>query len=97
MYPKRHRELVKMSDLFTRYKDTLKAPQQSVIQEAVIAIEEVTGYKLQARQCSYTVSTRTLSLNVPAALKQEIKTHHEAVMVRLRERLGEQSVPKLVL
>ncbi len=94
---KRHLELVKASDLFAHYRNNLKAPQQSVITEVVAVIYEVTGFEISPKQCSYTVATRTVSLQVPSLLKQELKTHHEAIMARLREELGERSVPLIVL
>lgn len=94
---KRHRELVKASDLFAKYRDSIKAPQQSVITEVVAVIYEVTGFEIRPHQCSYTVATRTISLQIPSLMKQELKTHHEAIMVRLRERLGDRSVPLVVL
>ncbi len=94
---KRDGEMKALSSLFTRYKDKLKAPQKTVIDVTIEVIFDVTGLVVDPKRCTYTVSSKTLNLGVPSLLKQEIKMHHEEIMMHLKGRLGEYSVPKIIL
>jgi len=87
----------RLGDLFARYKKTLKAPQASIEKEALVVIEEVTTIKLSIDQINYTVSTRTLALNIPSVVKSELRLKQKNILQELETRLGRDSAPKTIL
>ncbi len=94
---KRTGELQKIGSLFDIYKDRLKAPQKTVVDAVVEVVHDVTGIKLDAARCSYTVSTKTLATNAPSMIQQEIKMHHEEIMMHVKGRIGEKSAPTRII
>lgn len=87
----------RLGDLFEKYRTHFKAPQASVEKECVAVVKEVTGFTLTQEQVSYTVSTRTISLQVPSLLKSELRFHYAAILSKLTERLGKDGAPKTIL
>jgi hypothetical protein len=94
---KRRGELTNLSALFAKYKESIRAPQQTVIDATVEVIDEVLGIRLDATKCRYTVSTRTLSTGAQALIKQEITKRHDEILAHVKGRLGEKSAPTLIL
>lgn len=92
----RRGEIIKVADLFDKYKKVLKAPQSSVIKEVIEVISDITGVTLSPKFIKYTVHSRTVSITAPAVVKQEIKLHQDEIIIHLTARLGEQSVPKIL-
>jgi hypothetical protein len=92
----RRGEIIKVSDLFEKYKKVLKAPQSSVIKEVIEVITDLTGVTLQPKYIKYAVHSKTISITAPAILKQEIKLHQAEILIHLKARLGENSVPKII-
>ena len=92
----RRGEITKISSLFEKYKVTLKAPQGTVVKEVIEVIEDITGVKLQTKYIKYAVTTKTISITAPSTLKQEIKLHQAEILLHLKARLGERSVPKVI-
>lgn len=86
-----------LGDLFEKYRLRLKAPQSTVEKECVVVIREVAGFTITAAQVTYTVSTRTISLQVPSLLKSELRFHHTAILQELENRLGRDGCPKVIL
>ena len=84
----------KVGDLFERYKKRFIAPQASVEKLCSEVIKEITGFEISADKISYTVSSKTLSLNVPSILKSELKFHHSKILETMKEKLGERGSPK---
>ena len=93
---KRRGEIIKVADLFEKYKKNLKAPQASVIKELIEVINDLTGISIDRKFIKYAVSTKTVSITAPAVLKQEIKLHKEDILLHLRARLGDNGVPKII-
>jgi len=85
-----------IGNLFEKYRLTIKAPQGSVETEAVAVIEKVTGFKLKKVQVVYTVSTKTLSLNIPSILKTEVLFKREQILNELQKNLGKDSSPQVL-
>ena len=83
----------KISDLFEKYKNTLKAPQGVVIDDFREVIEDLLGVPVKKEQIKYTVYSRTLSINVGGPLKSEIKLRKKEILNHLKGRLGENSAP----
>lgn len=90
------RPMKQLSSLFEKYKTRFKAPQATVEKECVAVIKEVTGFELSINQVTYTVSTRTISLQVPSLLKSELRFHYTAILKQLTDRLGKDVCPKMI-
>ena len=93
---KRTGEITKISDLFEKYKKIIKAPQSSVIKEVIEVINDLTGITIDKKFMKYSVVTKTISINAPSVLKQEIKLHQAEIILHLKARLGESSAPKIM-
>ena len=92
----RRGEITKVSDLFEKYKLVLKAPQGTVVKEFVEVVQDLLGIKIDRKYIKYSVSTKTISLTAPSALKQEIALHKDEIVIHLKARLGEKSAPKII-
>ncbi len=89
--------IVKVSDLFKKYTDVLRAPQGSVVEAFLAAIFETLGIRLEKDQCTYTVSSKTLMVRAPGMIKSEIKLQKQTILKKMEEKLGKKSVPKEIL
>lgn len=92
----RRGEITKVGDLFEKYKTILKAPQGTVVKEFVEVVHDLLGIRIDRKYIKFSVTTKTLSLTAPSALKQEITLHKEEIILHLKARLGEKSAPKLL-
>ena len=86
-----------IGDLFDRYKKRFKAPQASVEKVCIKIIKDVTNFDLKTDQVKYTVSTRTIYLQVPSILKTELKFHYKTILKNLEYELGKETTPKIIL
>lgn len=91
------RKLTPITDLFEKYKRTLRAPQGVVVDAFIEVVEDVLSFKIPKERVRYTVGTKTLSVQVSGALKTEIKLHEEEILTHLKGRLGQASAPKQIL
>ena len=89
--------IVKLSDLFKKYTDILNAPQGTVVSAFIEVIFEVLGVRIEKEDCTYSVSSKTLSLRVPGMIKTEIKLQKKLILQKIAERIGEKSAPKEIL
>ncbi len=85
-----------IGDLFEKYRIKFKAPQGSVENEAIVVIETCTGFLLKKEQVVYTVSTKTLSLQIPSILKSEIFFKREQILSELQKNLGSDHTPQVL-
>jgi len=92
----RRGEIIKVADLFEKYKKVLRAPQSSVVKEVIEVISDLTGISISPKYIKYAVHSKTISITAPATLKQEIKLHQAEILLHLKARLGEASVPKII-
>jgi len=90
---KENSKATKISDLFEKYKKTLKAPQGIVVDCFREVVEEVIGLPIRKESVRYTVYNKTLSVSVPGPLKSEIKLRKSEILSHMKGRLGEQSAP----
>jgi len=90
----RGEKVKKIGDLFDVYKKRLWAPQDSVISVFVEVVEDVVGLSLSKDKVRYTPSSKTLSVQAPAPIKNEIKIKEAEIMIHLKGRLGEKNTPK---
>lgn len=91
------RQMKRIGDFFEKYKTRFRAPQASVENACIEVIYETTGFKLTSEQITYTVSTRTISLQIPSVLKSELRFHHELILQKLVDKLGRENSPKTIL
>lgn len=90
-------ESKRISDLFDRYKNRLRAPQKTVTTIAQQIIAQSIGITLTDKQISYTPATRILYINAPSILKTEIKTREPHIISELQKALGTRSAPNTIL
>ncbi len=90
-------EIKKLSDLFEKYKTTLKAPQGTVVDCFREVVEDVVGVPVRKESIKYTVYTKTISVSVSGPLKSEIKLHKDEILSHMKGRLGEQSAPTEII
>lgn len=83
----------KISDLFDKYKKTLRPPQSSVEKEVVAIIEDVAGFTIKPEQVTYQPNTKTVQLNVPSVLKTEILKQQSRILSELQRCLGKNNAP----
>lgn len=90
-------EIKKVSDLFEKYRNTLIAPQRTVIATFIEVIEDVVGIKIPESSVVYTPSTKTLSVKSGGPIKSEIKLRQEEILAHIKGRLGEKNAPTTIL
>ncbi len=74
------------------YKQRLRAPQKTVINEIVAAYEAV-GLKVSDRDLAYTPSTRTLTIRAMGPRKMEMLLRKDAVLRQARTTLNDKDIP----
>lgn len=89
--------ITKISDLFKKYKDVLRAPQGVVVDAFIEVVFERLGVRIEKEQCTYGVATKTLSIRVPGMIKSEIKLQKKIILNRMAEKLGDKSAPTEIL
>ena len=77
------KQMKRVGDLFEKYRLKIKAPQASVEKACVEVVKEVTGFDIKPDQVTYTVSTETLSLQVPSVLKSELRFYNKEILKKL--------------
>ena len=97
MMKKRGQGITRVSDLFSKYIQTLKAPQGTVIKAFIEVVEELFKTTIQKDQCTYTPSSQTLVLRISGPLKSEIIMQKKKILIHLAEKLGEKNSPKEIL
>lgn len=84
----------KLSDLFDKYKNTLKAPQGSIVNVFCEVVEDVLDISLSKNQVTFNTFTKIITLNTPGVVKSEIKLNKKEILSHLKGRLGVSSAPK---
>lgn len=90
-------DVKKVGDLFAKYRNTLVAPESSVVEAFVEVVEDIFGIKLSKKNLRYQPGSKTLFITGNAALKSEIKTREIEVLNHLKGRLGPKNAPKVIL
>ena len=86
-----------LSNLFEKYKKTLRAPQGSVVKVFCEVVEELYGWQIAREKVSYTPATKVLGVAVSGPLKTELKLKQTEILAHLKGRLGSDSAPKEIL
>lgn len=85
-----------MGELFEKYRLHIKAPQATVEKACAQAIQEVTGFAVKPDQITYTVSTKTLSVQLPSVLKSELRFQQEEILRVMERELGEKQQKRTI-
>ncbi|MCA9363322.1 hypothetical protein KC851_03300 [Candidatus Kaiserbacteria bacterium] len=91
------KKMKKLGELFSVYKTRFKAPQATVEKVFIETVREVLGYQIESKNVSYTTSTKTISLQLPSLLKNEIKLKEKEVLNQLKNKIGEVESPKFII
>lgn len=94
---KRGQGIVRMSDLFKKYTDVLRAPQGTVTQAFVDVVEEILGASIKKESCTYSVASKTLVVRAPGMIKSEIQLQKKKIIARMAEKLGPKNIPIEIL
>ena len=86
-------EITKLSTLFEKYKNTLRAPQGTIIDCFRDVVFELIKLEVPKSKVKYTVYSKTLSIAVSGPLKSEILLRKKEIINHLKGRLGEKSAP----
>ena len=78
-------EVVKVGDLFSKYKQKLRAPQKVVIQCFIEVIEDIFEYTIPENQVRYSVASGTLKLTTNSQLKTEILLQKEVILKHMKQ------------
>jgi hypothetical protein len=97
MKKQRGGDVTKVGDLFEKYKRILKAPQGVVVDAFIEVVSDIIGIEIPKESISYTVHNKTLTLRISGSLKSEIFLHKKEILTHMKGRIGQQSVPKIIL
>ncbi len=86
-----------LGNLLELYKKRFKPPQASVEKECLLVIKELTTLSLTLDQVTYTVATRTLTINAPSLIKSELRFYHTQILSEVQKRLSRDSAPQVIL
>ncbi len=89
--------VVHVGDLFKKYTKILKAPQGVVVTEFIEVVSDLFDITLTKDQCTYSTTSKTLTLRASGMLKTEILMQKKEVLNHLKARLGEKSAPQEIL
>ena len=89
--------IVRVSDLFKKYTQVLKAPQGVVVTAFIEVVKDLLETTLTPDQCTYSVATKTLVVRASGMLKTEIILQKKNIIDHLKGRLGEKSAPQEIL
>ncbi len=87
----------KISDLFAKYKNTLQAPEKTVVDCFIEVVEDIIGLRVSSKAVKYTVYSQTLSVSVQGPLKSEIKLHKHEILAHMKGRIGDKNAPKDII
>lgn len=91
------RRMKMVGDFFEKYRTRFIAPQASVEKACAKAIQETTGFSIAAEQITYTVNTKTISIQSSSLIKSELRFHHSKILAQLEKELGKSGSPKVIL
>ena len=94
MQKKRGQGIVRINDLFLKYKKILKAPQGIVITTCIEVLHDMFHITLTKEQFLYKPNSKTLSINTSGIIKSEIILKKKLILKQLEVQLGEKSAPK---
>ena len=86
-----------ITNLFEKYKKTLKAPQKTVIDAFKKAAQEVVGFEIKPQHLSYSPQTKTITLSISGLQKSEILLKKKEILTRVEKIIGKRNSPTTIL
>lgn len=90
---KRGGDVVKISELFEKYKKTLKAPQKTVINVFQEVVKDILSFDIPFEKIQYSPNTKVLFVGMHGPGKSEVLLHKDEILLHMKGRLGEKSAP----
>lgn len=90
-------QMKRIDSLLASFQKRFIPPQASVEKRVAEIICEITPLQIKPEQVKYTVSNKTISLQVPSVLKSELQHQKTAILDRLVSEMGAQNAPKVIL
>ena len=90
-------EVVKVGDLFAKYKNVLKAPEGSVKKAFVEVVADLLNLTIKESLLAYSPHTKVLTIKSGGPLKSELLLHKLEILAHLKGRLGAESAPKDII
>ncbi len=90
-------EIVKVGDLFSKYKNILKAPEGSVKKAFVEVVADLLQINVKENNLGYSPHTKVVSIKSGGPLKSELLLHKTEILTHLKGRLGAESAPKDII
>ena len=88
--------MIQVGGLFEKYKETLIAPQKTIIDTFCEVVEDLFEIRIPKEKVKYTPSTKTLVLH-GGVIKSEVQLHKKDILNHMKGRLGEKNAPKEIL
>jgi len=85
-----------LSTILEKFQKRFTPPQASVEKRVAELICELTPLTVTADQITYSVPSRTISIQVPSILKSELQHHKTAILGRLEKEMGVTNCPKTI-
>ena len=89
-------KMKKLGSLFERYQRILVPPQASVEKRVAEILTDITPLTITPDQVTYSVGSKTISLQVHSVLKSEISHYNVAVLDQLKTEMGIKNSPKSI-
>jgi len=90
-------EIIKLSDLFDKYRKTLVAPQATVVNVFCEVVKDLLGFEVKKTAVKYSTDSKILSIQGGGPLKSEIKLNEQDILNHIKGRLGDKSGPEKIL
>lgn len=97
MKKQRGGDIKKVGDLFDKYKRILRAPQGVVTDAFIEVVSDLVGIEIPKERLTYTTHNKTLTMRISGPLKTEILLKKKEILLHMKGRIGEKSVPKVLL
>lgn len=86
-------DIKKIDTLLQKYKQNIRAPQESVVRAFKKVVSDELGITLPKESIRYTVSSRTIAVGISGPRKSEIMLHKGKLLAACTAALGEKNAP----
>jgi hypothetical protein len=97
MWKGKERGPQKINIFFETYKKKLRPPQKTVVRTFQEVVKDLLGVTISENSCSYTVSTKTLTITTNGPTKTEILLRKKEILDHIKGRIGEKGAPEEIL
>ncbi|MEZ4200471.1 MAG: hypothetical protein R3B69_02665 [Candidatus Paceibacterota bacterium] len=97
MADKKTAPLKPLGGLFEKYKQTLVAPEATVINGFVEVVNDVLGITLDKKRLQYNPNTKIISILGQAVIRSELKANQTEIFTHMKGRFGAKNTPKTII